>query len=112
MRKLLLLCAILLLGISTTYAQAPNSVQCNLSNYEILQAQSLELDHPKQIRINEIASDLFIEIKIVYDLINEGNTDDLAGHFETIAKCIEEAKDLEMNYSMFQEDLDLIETFK
>lgn len=110
MRKLLLLTAILLLGSSTTFAQTPNSVQCSLTIDQIAEVQPFDVDHPKQEETREIAESLFSELTIVYDLVNQGNTTDAASHIDTIQALIDSATTLGMNYSMFQADLDYIET--
>ncbi|NVK65105.1 MAG: hypothetical protein HWE22_10990 [Flavobacteriales bacterium] len=110
MRKLLLLMAIVFLSGSSLIAQSPTSIQCTLTIDQISEAQPFDVDHPKQEETREIAENLIAEITIVYDLVNQGNTSNLSDHTATIEALVNQATVLGMNYSMFQADLNYIES--
>jgi len=109
MKKTLLAFA-LVLTCHVLLGQTPTTVQCNLTIHQIQEAQTFETDHPKQIEVLEIAEGLFAELTTVYDLVNQDDTTGVSSHIDTIDSLIESAKLLGMNYSMFQADLDFIET--
>lgn len=77
---------------------------------QICENQSYHIDHPKQEETIEIASNLITEITAVYDLVNQGNTSNVSSHVATIEALVDQATVLGMNYSMFQADLNYIET--
>lgn len=110
MKKVFLLTTIILLTLSSLFAQIPQSIQCTLTIDEISEAQPFHVDHPKQEETREIASNLISELTVVYDLVNQGNTSNLAHHITAIENAVDAAALLGMNYSMFQADLDYIET--
>lgn len=110
MKRTLLTFTLILFGHIALFAQSPTSIQCTLTIDQISEAQSYHVDHPKQEGTREIAEDLISEIVIVYDLVNQGNTSNLSSHISTIEASVDAAILLGMNYSMFQADLDYIET--
>lgn len=110
MKRTLLTFTLILFGHIALFAQSPTSIQCALTIDQISEAQSYDVDHPKQEETRDIAAHLISEIVIVYDLINQGNSSNLASHISLIETSVDEAILLGMNYSMFQADLDYIET--
>lgn len=110
MKKLVLLFTLILFSQLEVFAQSPTAMQCTLTIDQISEAQPFHLDHPKQEETREIASDIMSELVIVYDLVNQGNSTGLASHIQTIEASVDSAILLGMNYSMFQADLDYIET--
>ena len=77
---------------------------------DISLAQSYHVDHPKQEDTRTMAAEFISELTIIYDLVNQNNTTDLAAHIESVQLLIDAANNLGMNYSMFQADLDFIQT--
>lgn len=77
---------------------------------EIGFAQPYDIDHPDQEATTLIASSIISELTIVYDLLSQNNTNDLEPHLEAIQVSVDAAVALGMNYTMFQADLDFIET--
>lgn len=110
MKKTLLLFTILLVSNFALFAQSPTSLQCTLTLEEIAQAQPYHRDHPKQEDTESIATTLISELTAVYDLVNQGNSPDVSSHILAIESAVNAAIALGMNYSMFQADLDFIET--
>lgn len=110
MRKVLLLMTTMLLSMSTLFGQTPTSIQCTLTIDQISEAQPFDVDHPKQEETREIAENLISEITIVYDLLNQGDTSSVANHTAAIEALVDQATLLGMNYSMFQADLNYIES--
>jgi hypothetical protein len=109
MKKTFLL-TILLFSQLTLFAQSPTTIQCTMSIDEIALAQPYHRDHPKQENTEIIAADIISELTLVYDLLNQGNSTNLTSHIDAIQSSVDEAILLGMNYSMFQADLDFIET--
>lgn len=110
MKKVLLLTTTMLLSMSTLFGQAPSSVQCTLTIDQISEAQPFDVDHPKQEETREIAENLISEITSVYDLLNQGDTSSVSNHTAAIEALVDQATLLGMNYSMFQADLNYIES--
>ena len=110
MKKVLLTFTLILFGHIALFAQSPTSIQCTLTIDQISEAQPYNVDHPKQEETREIAENLISEIVIVYDLVNQGNTSSISSHIASIETFIDQATLIGMNYSMFQADLDYIET--
>ncbi len=110
MRKTLLLFTFLLMGNLALFAQSPTSIQCTFTLEEIAQVQPYHRDHPKQEDTELIATTMITELNAVYELISLGNTSTLLSHIEAIDSAVNAAIALGMNYSMFQADLDFIET--
>ena len=110
MKKIVLLFTLLLFSQLSVFAQSPNSLQCTMNLDDISLAQTFNIDHPKQEDTRSIATGFISELTIVYDLVNQNNSTDLAVHLELIQLLVDAANTLGMNYSMFQADLDFIET--
>jgi hypothetical protein len=96
--------------MSTLFGQTPTSIQCTLTIDQISEAQPFDVDHPKQEETREIAENFISEITIVYDLLNQGDTSSVANHIAAIEALVDQATLLGMNYSMFQADLNYIES--
>lgn len=101
---------LLLFGHVMLFAQIPTTIQCTMTVEQVCENQPYHIDHPKQEETIDIASSLITEITAVYDLINQGNTSNVSAHVTTIEALVDQATALGMNYSMFQADLDYIET--
>ena len=110
MKKTLLLLTLLISTHLSLFAQIPTAIQCTLTIDQISEAQSFNVDHPSQEETRDIASDIFTELAAVYDLVNQGNSTGLTSHLAAIQLSVDAAILLGMNYSMFQADLDFIET--
>ena len=107
--RLPLLTLFLLCQISL-FAQNPAEIQCTMNLDQIALAQSFDIDHPNQEGTRIIASDIISELHLVYDLVSQNSTVGLEEHLQAIEASINSAELLGMNYSMFQADLDFIET--
>ena len=110
MKKVFLTFTLILFGHIALFAQSPTSIQCTLTIDQISEVQPYNVDHPKQEETRAIAENLISEIVIVYDLINQGDTSSISSHIASIETFIDQATLIGMNYSMFQADLDYIET--
>lgn len=110
MKKTLLLFTLLIFSQLSLFAQSQTAVQCTLTIDQISEVQPFNVDHPNQEETREIATDLYTELTAVYDLNNQGNSTDLSTHLDAIEISVDAAILLGMNYSMFQADLDFIET--
>lgn len=110
MKKKLLLLTFLIFTHLSLFAQSPTAIQCTLTIDQISEAQPFNVDHPSQEETRDIASAIFTELTAVYDLVNQGNSTGLTSHLDAIQLSVDAAILLGMNYSMFQADLDFIET--
>lgn len=110
MKKSLILFTFLIFGHLSLFAQNSTTTQCTMTIDQISEAQPFNVDHPKQENTRDIASDIYTELTIVYDLVNQGNSSGLSSHLNAIQSSVDAAILLGMNYSMFQADLDYIET--
>ena len=110
MKKILLTFTLVLFGHFMLMAQSPTSIQCTMTIDQISEAQPFDVDHPNQEETRVIAENLILEISTVYTEVNQGNTSNLTDHIATIEALVNQATTLGMNYSMFQADLDYIES--
>jgi|TARA_B110000093_G_C12634166_1_gene271467 hypothetical protein len=109
---LLPLFAIFLLCNLSLNAQSNIEIQCTMSLEAITQVQPYDVDHPKQEETMELATTLISELNLVYDKVNNYILLGLAENLEAIQIAVDAAKLLGMNYSMFDADLEFIETLK
>jgi hypothetical protein len=91
-------------------AQSNFEIQCTMSVEAITQVQPYDVDHSKQEETMELASALISELNLVYDKVNNNITLGLAENLEAIQIAVDAAAVLGMNYSMFDVDLQFIET--
>jgi hypothetical protein len=81
-----------------------------MSIEEISSLQPFDVDDPLQESVWSISEILFTELNLVSEKINNGLENELSIHILAINAAIESAVTLGMNYSMFDADLDFIET--
>ncbi len=79
---------------------------------EIAMAQPYHRDHPKQEETERIARFLMTEIAAAYTLFNNKELSKIDSHKKTIQLAVEQALEMGMNFAMFKEDIDFIETIK
>ena len=114
--KTLLLIVIIAALANFTHAQNSNNtnqiyeIQCTMSVDDILHAQPWDIDHAPSEFANNITMTLFEELEIIYEMVNNQQTENLDSHIEAVDSAVESAIALGMNYSMFTADLDFIET--
>lgn len=78
---------------------------------EISLQQSFDIDHPKQEETRNIAALLIAELNLFYDELSNNITTGIDDHILTIEELILSAETFGMNYTMFNADLEFIETF-
>jgi hypothetical protein len=93
-------------------AQRYNGIKCKMSVHDVLKKQSFSVDGLKSEKAGKIASSLIEQLNVVYYKNQNNIYNDMNKHIESINKSIKAAKDYEMNISMFQADIDFIETIK
>ena len=100
--------------IGTSFSQQTNEVKCTMTVEEILREQPFDIDHFKSEDARYVLIDLFDELETVYDKVNNNLTGiaNLEEHFNAIETLIESADVIGMNYAMFDEDLDFVESLK
>lgn len=86
------------------------TIQCQMTIDEISLQQSFDVDHPKQEETRNIATLLIAELNLIYDKVNSNNTAGIDQNISNIDELILSADNLGMNYSMFDADLQYIET--
>jgi len=109
---LLPLFALFILFNFSLNAQVNEEIKCEMTLDQILREQTWDIDHYKSEFTEDIALELIAELNMLYDIVNSGNTNDLEDRFEAIDALVISAKDLGMNFSMFNDDLDFVETLK
>ncbi|HZH85689.1 MAG TPA: hypothetical protein VFD77_00135 [Brumimicrobium sp.] len=106
MRNIIIICFVFI--CSATYAQqyATSNTQCQLDINDILLEQSFDIDEP----ISEEARYIFFEMYEGLNLIYQSDSNDqkLAGYLNSFKETLQKASDLNLNVSMFQEDIDNI----
>ncbi|MFK7783690.1 MAG: hypothetical protein AB8B56_01170 [Crocinitomicaceae bacterium] len=110
MKRALLTSILILFSQFMLFAQSPTSIQCTMNVEQICEDQPYHIDHPKQEETIVIATSLITEISAVYDLINQGNTSNISANIASVQALVDQATVLGMNYAMFQQDLDFIQS--
>ena len=108
---LLILFSAFLCSSDFGFSQTTNQMQCTLSEREILQSQTFNEDAPESEEAREIVRSLLIEFAEVYNLINSNQLSEIESHLSIIHQRIDAANTINLNYSMFDADLEFIEQF-
>lgn len=101
-----------MLFLGTTHAQEKTNLKCTMSVDDILRVQPFDIDEPISETAGYIFADLIEELEIVYDKVDESNTNGLQKNIEKIQEILKSAKEIELNYTMFDKDLEFIESLK
>ncbi len=103
---------LIVFNCSGLFAQQTSEPACRMTLDEIALAQPYHRDHPKQEETERIAHTLISEISTIYRLFNNNELAKIEGHKNTIKLAVDQAIAIDMNYSMFKEDIDFIDTIK
>lgn len=106
-----LLVTFLFINFSST-AQEKYELQCTMSIEQILRSQPFDIDHPTSETAKHISITLTNELGTIYQQLNAGNTEGLDASITAIESAIISAKEIGMNYSMFEKDLEYLEELK
>ena len=112
MKKIIIIFLLSAFNCFGLFAQQTTEPICRMTLDEIALAQPYHRDHPKQEETESIANTLISEIAAVYKLVNNKELAKIEGHRNTINLAVEQAIAIGMNYSMFKEDIDFIDTIK
>jgi hypothetical protein len=93
-------------------AQEKHELKCKMTVEEILRSQPFDIDHPTSENARYITIILNKEFAIIYEQLNEGNSQGLEEHIIAIESAIISAKEINMNYSMFTKDIEFLEELK
>ena len=96
----------------STVAQTSYEIQCTMTLEEISQVQPFNVDHYKQENVRDIVNSLFSELNTIYNKLNNDQGEPIAEHIQAVHSAIESAEEVGMNYSMFDADLEFIETIE
>ena len=96
----------------SSVAQQSYEIKCEMTVEEVLRKQPFDIDLAIAEKARDLLIELFSEINLVYDEINGGNTSNLKGRIKTINSLIDTAEELGMNYSMFENDLEIIKNLE
>lgn len=110
MKKIITTLLLIVFNCVGLYAQTTNEPKCKMTIDEIAMAQPYHRDHPKQEDTERIATILITEISAAYTLINNNEQAKLKTHKNTIQLTVDQAIAIGMNYSMFKEDIDFIDS--
>ena len=91
-------------------AQNTNQLQCQMTVDQIQNSQSWDIDDVLSENTQNISILLIDELNQVYALVNQNSTVGMEAHILAIQTAIIEADQISMNYSMFDNDLEFIET--
>lgn len=103
---------LIVFNCSGLFAQQTSEPTCRMTLDEIALAQPYHRDHPKQEETERIAHTLISEISTIYRLFNNNELAKIEGHKNTIKLAVDQAIAIGMNYSMFKQDIDFIDTIK
>jgi hypothetical protein len=93
-------------------AQNSSELKCTMSVEEILLQQPFDIDDAKSEDARNISISLIDELKSIYEKVNTNVNEGIELHLQAIDSSIKLANDVGMNYTMFKEDLEFIETLK
>ena len=110
-KKLLLpLFALFILSTISLNAQSNIEIQCQMTIDEIALDQSYHIDDPKQEETRIIASTIISELNLIYNKVNSNTTVGLVENIENVKSAILASDQLGMNHSMFDADMEFIES--
>ena len=101
----------LFIGLSVN-AQESNEIQCTMTVDEILRSQPFDIDEPISEDAKNISILLLSELDIIYNDLSNNNAENIHEHIHLIHTAIVSAKEIGMNYSMFEKDLEFIDSIK
>ncbi len=115
MKKKLLtyLFAFLLFNVFTIngiFAQQETEIKCKMSLTEIMQQQQFDIDNPKAKKAETITQVLLKELNLFYQERNESISIETDKHKDAVLSCIKSAKIIGMDYTMFLEDINIVES--
>ena len=93
-------------------AQEKYELKCKMTVEEILRSQAFDIDHPTSENARQISIILNKEFNIIYEQLNQGNSEVLSEHIMAIESAIISAIEIGMNYSMFAKDIEFLEELK
>lgn len=108
--KLLLSLLVTCLLVCTSTNAQSYELQCQLTVEQVQLSQTWDIDDPNSEFTMNYAEILFAEINSIYTKMNNGQSNELQEHKDAIEATLLLADNLGMNYTMFQDDLDIIET--
>ncbi len=109
--KQLLLLALLMVGTSVYSQQHPTGfTQCQLTVDEILGQQSFDIDEPISEDARYIFFDIYANLNAIYIAESQNNTTNLSELIAAFETSIEDATNLQLNFSMFQDDITFVES--
>ena len=110
MKKTIIIFLLIAFNCFGLFAQTTTEPKCRMTLDEIALAQPFHRDHPKQEETERIANTLISEISVVYKLFNNKELAKIELHRNTISIAVDQAIAIGMNYSMFKEDIDFIDS--
>jgi hypothetical protein len=109
-RNLLLLLALLFFSHLSLNAQTNYEIECTMTVDQISLDQPYDIDDAKQEETRVIATTLLAELQVIYNKVNQNITFGLEENIETVKASVLSAQALGMNYSMFDADIEFINT--
>lgn len=102
----------LLLVLSfNSIGQEQNSIKCSMSERQIVQSQSFDEDAPEAEEARAVFQEFITTLTFIYDNINNGQIDDVHVQLTAINSIIQKFQTLELNYSMFNDDIEFIQQY-
>ncbi|WP_107040332.1 hypothetical protein [Brumimicrobium mesophilum] len=106
MKTIILFCFTLICSATFAQQHATSATKCQLPVEEILKAQSFEIDEPIAEKAKYVFFDMYKQLNFIYQL--DANDPKRAEHINYFNIALQNANVLDLNISMFQEDIDFV----
>lgn len=110
MKKIIITLLLIVFNCLVLSAQSTYAPKCRMTIDEIAMSQPYHRDHPKQEDTERIAHIFITEISAAYTLFNNNELSKINSHKKTIKSAMNQALAIGMNYTMFKEDIDFIDS--
>lgn len=92
-------------------AQVQHEMKCTMTEREIMQSQSFSEDAPESEFALPVVKTLLFEFEEFYSNLNNGDMQAASENKIRINEAIQNANTLHLNYSMFQDDIEILQQF-
>ncbi len=106
MKNIILGYFVFICSLSFAQQEPTSFTKCQLSINDILLQQSFDIDEPISEDAMYILNDMYEGLNLIYK--SDSNDPNLQKHIISFNEALQKAKDLNLNISMFQEDIDYV----
>lgn len=92
-------------------AQAQYEMRCTMTDREVMQSQPFSEDSPEAENVVNLVSTLIAEFKSFYLTLNTNQIQEAKQHVLIIKSILQTADSLNVNFTMFEDDIEFIQPY-